>query len=395
MVIDEHRSHGHPLPQGSRTNVTFGAPPYPPDQPKAIAQAVAAARRNTHGGIFLAPTRSGKTLCSVEVAARLGGSTLILVDRKPLLDQWKAAIEENVIDGQGRPVRCGIIRGDQHEVPPEFPFSVATLQTVINRSKLDGSKLWRTVIVDECQGAPCSLVWTALRRIASHYVFGLSATPDRSDGLGPAIPWIIGPQIAELHREMHADVHFLQMPFANALVPKRKGSKDTREARLTKPTGAVDIVEAEKALMRDPTRVARIASEVRSAVDSGRQVLILVGLRDHAHILRDACKGRGLVPGVYIGGQADVSVMKKNPVIATYGIAAKGIDFKPPPTLCVLAGPRSDVRQAAGRVLQPQAPHTPLILDIVDGVAPLMKQANRRCRFYEDREFNIRNEVWA
>lgn len=395
VVIDEHRSLGHALPAGCRANVTFGAPPYPPDQPKAIRQAVENTRRNTHGGLFLAPTRSGKTLCSVEVACRLGGSTLILVDRKPLIDQWKEAIEKHVVDAEDNPVRCGVIRAESHDLPPEYPFVVATLQTVVNRPELSGSRGWRTVIVDECQGAPCALVWSALRRIECHYVFGLSATPDRSDGLGPAIPWIIGPQIAELHREMHADVHFLQIAYADEPIPKRKGSKNTRPAKLTKPTGAVNTVEAEKALLRDSARTARVAREAHTAIQSGRQVLVLVGLRDHASALARECRRLGLEPGLYIGGQASTAEMKKNPVIATYGIAAKGIDFQPPPTLCILAGPRSDVRQAIGRVLQPQAPHTPMILDIVDGARPLIGQAHRRRRFYEDRQFNVRNEVWG
>jgi hypothetical protein len=87
--------------------------------------------------------------------------------------------------------------------------------------------------------------------------------------------------------------------------------------------------------------------------------------------------------------------MAKNPVVATYGIAAKGIDFQPPPTLCILAGPRSDVRQAVGRVLQPQAPHTPLIMDVVDGVPDLMKQAHWRLQFYRDKGFTVRNRVWG
>jgi hypothetical protein len=91
---------------------------------------------------------------------------------------------------------------------------------------------------------------------------------------------------------------------------------------------------------------------------------------------------------------ATAEQMQKNPCVATYGIAAKGIDFQPPPTMCVLAGPRTDVRQAVGRVLQPQAPHTPLVLDVVDGVPPLMKQAYSRLDFYKEKGFTIRNKVW-
>lgn len=394
LAIEEGRSQGHPLPHQTRVCVTFGEAPYPAGQPEFIREMVRAARANTHGGLALAPTRAGKTLCALAAACRLGGSTLILVDRAPLMQQWREAVEKHVRDGKDCRVPVGIVREDRFEVPPSYPFVVATLQTLVRRElEPDVRRAFRTVIVDECQSAPCDMVWTALRRVASHYVFGMTATPDRGDGLGPAIPWLIGPEVAHLHRDLHADVCFLQHQYADTPILRNKGSKKLRHARLT-IEGRVNTNEAEKALAADQTRVDRIADEARKAVAAGRQVLILAGLRDHVARIARALRERDLHPGVYVGGQASPSEMAKNPVVATYGIAAKGVDFQPPPTLCILAGPRSDVRQAIGRVLQPQAPCKPMILDIVDGASPLIGQAHRRLRFYLDRGFDVQNRVW-
>ena len=398
LSIRDGRAQGFDLPPGTHVGVVFGAEPHPPGQPQFIDDMVAGARANAHGGLALAPTRAGKTLTAIEAACRLGGSFLVLVDRQPLLDQWVRAVQDHVRDLEGRPLPVGIIKGDRFDTPPEYPVVVAMIQTLVRRSlDRDTRRAWRTTLVDECQSAPCTSIWSALERVESAYVLGLSATPDRKDGLTRAISWTIGPQIATLKRDLTAEVHFLQVPWANTHVPKRRGSKNFREPRLVRGNGlGVDINEAEKSLLRDEHRLDVISTEVGRAVLAGRRVLVLVRLREHAKRLAATLQEKlGYRPGVYMPPTATPEQMAKNPTIATYGIAAKGIDFQPPPTLCVLAGPRRDVRQAVGRVLQPQAPHTPLILDVVDGVKPLLGQAYARLAFYRDKGFKIRNEVWG
>jgi superfamily II DNA or RNA helicase len=383
----EGRSNGFPLPDGTRVQAQLGIPPFPPDQPKFRNAIVEWARGNGHGGLAEAPTRAGKTLCSLDAACLLGGSTLILVDRAELARQWCRDITGLVRDGQGRPAPCGVVRADRCDYGQGFPFVVAMQQTLARRElPAEFRNAFRTVIVDECQSSPCEQIWGALRRVASHYVIGLSGTPDRHDGLTEAITWTIGPKIAKLDRPLHADVFFLHIPWRNCKV-------DGREVKLVK-AGRTDNIAAEKALMADDERVTTIAGEVARAVREGRQVLLLAGLREHIFKLAGVMRKLGLDPGIYIGGRAGVAEMAKNPVLATWGVASKGIDFKPVPTLGVIAGPKVDVRQAAGRVLQPQAPCMPLILDCVDGAPALIRQAHQRYRFYASKRFNIQNEVW-
>jgi len=398
VEVSDGRADGHPI--NVRADVTFGAHPFPEGQPAFIEGIVKAARANGHGGLCVAPTRAGKTLCGLEAAARLGGTTLILVDRGVILRQWQRAVEEHMVDATGRPVRCGIVRaadpsahtGERFDHGPGWPFVVATVQTIARRQLPESFREgFRTVLVDECQSAPCDLVFTALQRIASRYVLGLTATPDRSDGLTAAISWVIGPVIAELERRLDADVHFLQMGFAQAKVRDKRGR--LRAPRLTF-YGKLNMIEIERSLMNDPARVEHVTNEVCRAVQAGRRVLILARLRDSVALMMDVLRHRGLDPGGFMHGFGDQE-MEKNPVVGTYGYCKKGVDFQPPPTMCVLFGPIGDVRQAVGRVLQPQAPCRPLVLDVVDGYDPLIKQARRRRAFYQSKGFNILNPVWG
>lgn len=401
LAVAEGRSAGFTLPRGAHVTVTFGTPPFPPEQPAFIASMVQGARANGHGGLCLAPTRSGKTLCAIEAACRLGGTTLVLVDREQLLKQWKRDIETKIRDAEGRLVTCGIVQGDSFEHGPHVPFAIATVQTLARRQFPESfRRAWHTVIVDECQGAPTNMLWGALRRIYYSYVFGMTATPRRADGLAPAIQWVIGPPIASLTRKLEADVFWLWHPYAGAKIEKHTvgmGQDDNmtevHRTKLVKPRlrtiRGFNRISAEKSLYMDGDRVTSVARElVRGAVH--RQVLAMVVETEHARRLAEACVVLGVTPGMFIGN-ADESEMQRPIVIATDGKAGKGVDFQPPPTCLHICSPFSDAEQLMGRVLQPQVPFRPLIVDHVDGHIEFLKVASKRSRTYRDKNFNILN----
>ena len=124
---------------------------------------------------------------------------------------------------------------------------------------------------------------------------------------------------------------------------------------------------------------------------------MMVHMLDHAAALADAVARLGVTPGVFVGGASDAE-MRRKVVIATYKKAAKGIDFKPPPTCFIPAGPIRDIRQAVGRALQPQVPHRTLIVHPVDLHGPLIKWAAACADYYTECGFTFRNSMpgrWA
>lgn len=368
-TIHDQRSDGFPLPPGTWPRVTFGAPPHPSGQPKAIEEAVTNATFNGHGGLFLAPTRSGKSLMALAAACKLGGSTLIIVDDTELLKQFVRDVGDHL------GMECGVIQGGTFDW--RKPFVVAMAQTLINRQlPNEVRRAFRTVIVDECQSAPCKRMWTALSRIHSRYVLGLSATPDRKDGLGVAIRWIIGPTVTNLHRKLDADVHWLWLDW-------------TYEGNITR-YGRVDRIKAEKAVMGDQSRVNRIAHEAVEGVKAGRRVLIMATMREHITKLAEAVAALGVEPGLFVGGE---TCMTKAVTCSSYAKAAKGVDFKPPQTLFIPAGPVRDIRQAVGRALQPQVPHKTMIVHPVDLEPGLVKWTEACAQYYAECGFVFRNSL--
>jgi len=392
----DNRSSGWPLPPGSSvTGIEWGAPPFPPGQRQAITDIVSGCRANGLGGVFVAPTRSGKTLISIQAAMELGGHVLIIVTQDNLKGQFIRDVEKFVRDAQGRPVPVGVIQRERFDV--DKPIVVAMAQTLMNRDiPPEVRRKFGTIIVDECDSAPCDLIMGALVRFDAAYIIGLSATPDRKDGLEQAIFWLIGPVIAELTREMRADVAFVPIPYTKHRIPKVR--KETGEPYMGFPRiitfGTLNRVEAEKAMMADPVYTSTVADMLFRAHDEGRHVLALAGLRAHIALVVERLRQRGANPGSYVGGNTTATEMAKSPCIGTFKAAAKGVDFQPPPTLLGIFGPITDVRQAMGRGLQPQAPCRPLILDFVYGHRKLIQQAYRRLEYYKAKGFTIRNEPW-
>jgi len=405
IAIHEGRSIGHQLLPGTHVEAEFGVSKpgldIPPGQPAFIEQMVKGCIANGIGGVAVAPTRSGKTYCALEAACRLGSATLVLVDRDPLMRQWMDAVQGDpsrpdkprirVAGGAG--VSCGVIREDRFDMPPAGPhFVVAMIQTLMRRSLTkEQREAFGTVIVDECDSAPCESIYSALRRLSARNVIGLSATPDRKDGLTEAIYWTIGPQIAELERKLEADVFFRSRPWRKVPIPNSSGEGE-RPPRVTR-MGTVNSIEVEKSLLRDPEHIEDVCTRARAGADGGDQVLIFVGLRDHAMALAEGCAEQRLYPSIFMGGQTTTANLQGNPVIATYQAAAKGTDIEPAPTLCILAAPRTDVRQAMGRALQPQAPRRPKVLDYVYGHPALRKQARARERTYRQKGLTLLNGV--
>ena len=111
-------------------------------------------------------------------------STLVLVHRQPLLDQWVAQLSMFLgIDTTA----IGRLGGGKRA--PNGHLDVAMLQSLVRGGAVSDI----VAIVDECHHVPAVSFERVLCNVKAKYVTGLTATPQRRDGHQPIIEMQLGP----------------------------------------------------------------------------------------------------------------------------------------------------------------------------------------------------------
>jgi hypothetical protein len=161
-------------------------------------------------GVFVAPPGVGKTVVGTYLVASRACSTLVLVHRRPLLEQWVAQLAQFLgVDTKD----IGQIRGAKRT--PTGRIDVAMIQSLVRKGSVtDLVAGYGQVVVDECHHLPAVQFERVLREVKARYVVGLTATPHRRDGHHPITEMQLGP----IRFKVDAKSHAAARPFDHRLV---------------------------------------------------------------------------------------------------------------------------------------------------------------------------------
>lgn len=339
-------------------------------QNEALNKGVAAGH-----GILSLPCGYGKTTVALALAAKLGYRTMIIVHKEFLATQWHERIHQFC---PGATV--GIVQQDRVET--ECDFVIAMLQSLSLKeypaAQFDSIG---TIIVDEAHHVCARVFSQSLFRMCPRHIFGLSATPDRKDGLSKVMEWFIGPVFFAVARENQHQVRVFPVDFDCKMF--RELPPTTRFGKLCMPAMITMLVEHE-------ARNAVIQGLVTTVLKSTRQLLVLSDRRAHCEYLQSLFPG---VSGLYMGGMKQAALAEsstKRVIFATFSQAHEGLDI---PTLdtVLLASPKSDITQSIGRILRETTgkKNEPHIYDVVDHWSVMYAMYGKRRKVYKLGGFNM------
>jgi len=216
-------------------------------------------------------------------------------------------------------------------------------------------------------------------------MLGLSATMDRKDRLTHVFKMFIGDVVYKKERELNDIVIVKGINYE---------IDDDEFCRVEYNfKGQVHYSKMIKKLCEFNRRTEFIIKVLDDSLKENpeQQFIVLGHNKNLLKYLYDAIKDRKIATvGYYIGGmkQKDLKLSEtKKVIIATYAMAAEALDIKTLTSL-LMATPKSDVRQAVGRILRKKRSNA-VVYDIVDSHSLFQRQWQKRCTWYRKQKFTI------
>jgi len=347
-------------------------------------------------GILQAPTGSGKTVMACAIMAERAVSTLVLINKTALASQWRDQVRTLL------GVKAGQFGGGRTKL--RGGVDIMLLQTLARCTPDEVRALtagYGQVIVDECHHVAAGSYENVVSQIGAAWWLGLTATPERKDGLEQITNWQLGP-IRHVMRDTLPGEASLVTPYDG---PQRRlrvhetSFRTPDDLDLTMPG---EITRLDGLIAENEDRNRQIAADIRAALSQGRKCLVLSRRRDHLTTLAGLLpEAQAMIMRGGTGAKALAAIratlVDANPadpllVMTTVPYGGEGFDAPIIDTV-FLVGPISYpglLKQAVGRALRRHEGKTEVVVhDYVDTAVPVLNaQYGRRRGAYRQMGFS-------
>jgi len=389
-------------------------------------------------GLICVPCGYGKTYMALNIAVKLGKKFLIVVDKEFLMNQWKSEIQNFI-----KNATIGILQSDTCQVGSDIiydkEYSLSELKQIAkdNKLKITGNKQELTeriqnmgiditpkshrveyditicmiqsicrqeypegffddygfTIFDECHHLGASYFCQALKKIQTKYMLGLSATPDREDGLSLVFEYYLGDPVYKITKRAPDKEAVVKAVWFDSEDPAYKEVPVNWRGEPISAKLLNQIAEFE------PRNKKMLQLIDEYAQNNDRYILILSDRISQLEWFEKAIKelSNKYDVGYYIGGMKqsdlDKNAEKCQILLATYQMASEAFSVKKLNTV-LLATPRKNVEQSTGRIFRQRieerkvAPH---IIDLIDSHDCYKRRWFIRYRFYKECEYTFQH----
>lgn len=331
-------------------------------------------------GTVVIPCGGGKTRVGMGAIARLRTPTLILVHTLDLAEQWVGELREKL------GVEAGLVGAGEERLAP---VTVAVIQALVrwDPSKLDEFlSTFGLMILDEAHHVAACTFNCVVDRCPARYRLGLTATPEREDGLTPLLELFLGGQLVSVTHEELVAAGVLTVPEIRSI-----------ETEFTYPySAAEDYAPMLAAVAADEERNCLIVNSVVTEALAGHSCMVLSGRIEHCELLAAAIAKRGIGAAVLTGQVKrarrkellDQARAGNLPVLVATSLADEGLDL-PRLSRVFLAYPsraRGRTTQRLGRLMRPHPDKRDAVLfDFVDRRVPILRRHHlERRRLYAE-----------
>ncbi len=343
--------------------------------------------------VFVAPPGTGKTVTSIYAIARRKTNTLVLVHRKPLIEQWRMRLSSFLgIDVKN----IGQIGAGKNN--PNGILDVGMIQSMERKGAVDNRIAdYGFIIADECHHISAVSFERVLAQAKAKYILGLTATPYRRDGHQPIIHMQCGPISCRIKTK---DTEQKISEFT--VIPRTTGF-------ICEWSESTNIYDVWPKLVKDSARNNLIIEDIINAVRAGRFPIILTERREHLELLAGALKDRIEHLTVLYGGVkakerrellnilSDAPMGSKKAILATGSYIGEGFDDPRLDTLFMTMpiSFKGKVVQYAGRLHRDHpGKKDVLIYDYIDkGVSVLWNMYQKRLKTYKNIGYMVKEDT--
>lgn len=341
-------------------------------------------------GILHAATAFGKTVVCSAIIAEKKVNTLIILESSALMEQWKEALDEFLDINEELPeykTKTGRIRV-RKEVIGRLQgahdsmtgiIDIAMAGSLCKKGKFHNLlNEYGMVLVDECHHAASDTISNVLKEVKAKYIYGVTATPKRGDGLEKINYMLIGPirhsYTAKEKAKSQGIEHLVYPRFTPVVVPRGIIKEKMH------PNEAYDIIRNNE--IRDDL----IIEDIKECVAAGRTPVVLSRYKEHSEKMYERLKDYANHVFLMTGNNSkkehkkileqlhEVDAKETLILIATGSLIGEGFDFPRLDTL-FMAMPvsfRSVVEQYAGRLNRDyDGKENVIVYDYVDSHIPM------------------------